>query len=133
MVIASIKDMTVYKKSYQQAMAIYYESKGWPRVENYSLTDQSRRSSRSVPANLREAWAKRRYRPHFLSKLSDCDAENSETDTWLDIALDCGYLSEETHARLVSENREIGRMLGAMIKTPDPFLFKECHGAHIGT
>jgi four helix bundle protein len=72
--------------------------------------------------NLREAWAKRRYGAHFVSKLTDCDGENSETDTSLDFAKDCGYITNQEHAELTAETCEIGKMLGSMIQTPDPFL-----------
>lgn len=72
--------------------------------------------------NLREAWAKRRYEAHFVNKLTDCDGENSETDTALDFAKDCGYLDAETHKRLTEEAKEIGRMLGGMLRNPKPFL-----------
>ena len=99
-------------------------SQKWPKDEKYSLTDQIRRSSRSVCANLREAWAKRRYEAHFISKLSDCDGENSETDTWLDYAHDCGCLFQEKHAELTKAAVEVGKMLGAMLKNPTPFLLK---------
>ena len=84
-------------------MRIFEVSKQFPSEEKYSLTDQIRRSSRSVCANLREAWAKRRYPAHFTSKLTDCDGENSETDSWLDFALDCGYLSGQVHDELSAE------------------------------
>ena len=87
--INSAKDLSVYKKAYALAMEIFTISKQWPSEEKFSLTDQIRRSSRSVCANLREAWAKRRYQAHFISKLTDSDGENSETDTWLDFAKDC--------------------------------------------
>ena len=89
MLIKSAKDLEVYKKAYSLAMEIFEISKTWPSEEIYSLTDQIRRSSRSVCSNLREAWAKRRYEAHFIAKLTDCDGENSETDTWLDFARDC--------------------------------------------
>jgi four helix bundle protein len=124
MQINSAKDLNVYKKGYALSMAIYEESRKWPANERYSLTDQIRRSSRSVCANLREAWAKRRYEAHFVSKLSDCDGENSETDTWLDYARDCNYLAEKTHATLVDECAAIGGMLGTMLNNPKPFLLK---------
>ena len=94
MIINSAKDLKVYKTAYDLAMAIYEISKKWPMEEKYSLTDQVRRSSRSVCSNLREAWAKRRYEAHFISKLTDSDGENSETDTWLDFARDCKYISD---------------------------------------
>jgi four helix bundle protein len=102
-------------------------SKEWPTDEKYSLTDQIRRSSRSVCANLREAWAKRRYEAHFISKLSDCDGENSETDTWLDYARDCGYIAAEKHAELTMEVVAVGKMLGGMLNNPSPFLLKPNH------
>lgn len=86
------------------------------------MTDQIRRSSRSVCLNLREAWAKRRYEAHFLSKLTDCDGENSETDSSLDFARDCGYISIEEHKTLMAENREVGKMFGSMINKTDSFL-----------
>ncbi len=72
--------------------------------------------------NLREAWAKRRYEAHFISKLTDCDGENNETDSSLDFARDCGYISEDKHRELLELNREVGKMIGSMIKTPAPFL-----------
>ena len=105
-------------------MAIFRLSKTWPGEERFSLTDQIRRSSRSVCANLREAWAKRRYEAHFISKLTDADGENAETDTWLDFARDCGYLSTEDHKRLAANCREIGAMLGSMLNNSTPFLIK---------
>jgi len=122
--INSAKDLEVYKKAYALSMAIFHLSKEWPKDEKYSLTDQVRRSSRSVCSNLREAWAKRRYEAHFISKLSDCDGENSETDTWLDYARDCGYLAIGKHAELASEVVEVGKMLGSMLNTPELFLLK---------
>ena len=97
-------------------------SKRFPPEEKYAMTGQVRRSSRSVCMNLREAWAKWRYPAHFLSKLTDCDGENGETDTSLDFAKDCGYLSVGEHKDLTSRSAEVGRMLGAMIRNPDPFL-----------
>ncbi len=122
--INSAKDLDVYKKAYALSMAIFHLSKEWPKDEKYSLTDQVRRSSRSVCSNLREAWAKRRYEAHFISKLSDCDGENSETDTWLDYARDCGYLAAEKHAALTGESVEVGKMLGSMLNNPTPFLLQ---------
>ena len=122
--IKSAKDLRVYQKAYGLAMEIFNISKTWPGEEKFSLTDQIRRSSRSVCANLREAWSKRRYEAHFISKLTDADGENSETDTWLDFARDCGYLSVSDHSRLVKGCREIGAMIGAMLNDPTPFLLK---------
>lgn len=120
--INSAKDLEVYKKAYALSMRIFRLSKDWPSEEKYSLTDQIRRSSRSVCANLREAWAKRRYEAHFISKLSDCDGENSETDTWLDYARDCKYISMDEHALLVDYVNQVGNMLGSMLKRPSSFL-----------
>jgi four helix bundle protein len=102
-------------------MEIFSITKRFPSEEKYALSSQIRRSSRSVCLNLREAWAKRRYEAHFLSKLSDCDGENSETDSSLDFARDCEYISAEIHQKLTSECREIGRMLGTMMKKPASF------------
>jgi four helix bundle protein len=124
MQINSAKDLEVYKKAYAVSMQIFQLSKLWPAEEKYSLIDQVRRSSRSVCSNLREAWAKRRYEAHFISKLSDYDGENSETDTWLDYARDCGYLAEDKHAELTGQIIEVGKMLGGMLRNPDPFLLK---------
>ena len=120
--INSAKDLNVYRKAYAISMEIFNLSKGWPTEERYSLTDQIRRSSRSVCANLREAWAKRRYEAHFINKLTDCDGENAETDTWLDYAKDCEYISVAQHKHLRDESEAVGRMLGKMLNNPTPFL-----------
>ncbi|MBW2321451.1 MAG: four helix bundle protein [Deltaproteobacteria bacterium] len=125
MQIRSAKDLKVYQKAYSLAMEIYQLSKSWPSEERYSLTDQIRRASRSVCSNLREAWAKRRYEAHFISKLTDSDGENSETGTWLDFALDCGYLDPSDHLRLTTECKHIGSMLGSMLNKPKPFLLRD--------
>ncbi len=97
MLIKSAKDLEVYKKAYTLAMEIFEISKLFPAEEKYALTSQIRRSSRSVCLNLREAWAKRRYEAHFINKLTDCDGENSETDSSLDFALDCKYINLGKH------------------------------------
>ena len=120
--IQSAKELIVYQKSYALAMRIFEISKRFPSEERYALTSQIRRSSRSVSMNLCEAWAKRRYEAHFVSKLSDCDAENSETDTSLDFARDCGYITITEHRELVAQSEEVGRMLGEMIRFPIKFL-----------
>src|SRR5436853_2686987 len=116
MQIESAKDLKVYKLAYELAMEIFEITKKFPPEERYALTGQIRRSSRSVCMNLREAWAKRRYEPHFVSKLTDCDGENNETDTLLDFAKDCAYITADQHQALVAKCAEIGRMLGGMIK-----------------
>ena len=122
MILKSAKDLHVYARAYELSMRVFQLSKSFPVEERYVLTSQIRRSSRSVCLNLREAWAKRRYVAHFISKLSDCDGENSETDTSLDYARDCGYISPDEHRRLAEFCCEIGKMLGSMIKTPERFL-----------
>ena len=122
MPVQSAKQLDVYKRAYELSMAILRLSKDFPADERYSLTSQIRRSSRSVSLNLREAWAKRRYAAHFVMKLTDCDGENSETDTSLDYALDCEYINKSVHAELTAACAEIGKMLGAMIRNPNSFL-----------
>jgi four helix bundle protein len=124
MAVQSVKELEVYKKAYALAMDVFRVSRSFPAEEKYALTSQIRRSSRSVSMNLREAWAKRRYEAHFVSKLTDCDGECNETDTSLDFAKDCGYIADDQHKMLAEANREIGRMLGSMISNPAPFLLR---------
>ena len=123
--INSAKDLTVYKKAYGLAMRVFEISTRFPPEEKYALTSQIRRSSRSVSLNLREAWATRRYEAHFISKLTDCDGENSETDSPLDFARDSAYLTKEDHAELTAVGQEVGKMLGRMIQNPQPFLLSD--------
>ena len=124
MQIKSARDLIVYQKAYALAMEILEASKKFPAEEKYSLTDQIRRFSRSVCTNLREAWAKRKYEAHFVSKLTDADGENGGTETWLDFALDCEYLSKGDHAMFTEKCREVGAMLGSMINDPSSFVLK---------
>ena len=119
--IESFRDLKVYQTSFELQQEIFEVSKGFPREELYSLVDQIRRSSRSIGANIAEAWQKRRYEAHFVSKLTDSDAEQTETQHWLDTALACGYISNEKHHTLIEKCREIGRMLGSMITKPESF------------
>lgn len=121
MAATSFRDTTVYKKAFQQAMSIYECSKNFPKEEKYSLTDQVRRSSRSVCANLAEAYRKRRYPAHFISKLTDCDAENSETLVWLDFALQCQYIDNKVHQELFDLNNEVGKLLYHMINNIEKY------------
>jgi four helix bundle protein len=123
--IFSAKDLAVYQKAFANSMTIFEESKTFPVEERYALTSQIRRSSRSVCLNLREAWAKRRYELHFISKLTDCDGENGETDSSLDFALACVYISNQVHQELSAANNEIARMLSSMIRSPEKFLLKK--------
>ena len=125
MIIQSAKELEVYKLSFALANEIFQVSKSFPKEETYALTDQVRRSSRSVSANLREALAKRRYPAHFISKLTDADGELNGTDTWLDFALEANYIDTAMHKDLSDRCRHIGAMLGKMINNPDPFLRKK--------
>ncbi len=122
MQINSAKELNVYQRSYELSMRVFEVTKTFPLEERYALTSQIRRSSRSICLNLREAWAKRRYEAAFIAKLTDCDGENSETDSALDFARDCGYVDLETHNELTRLTVEIGKMLGSMIQRPEKFL-----------
>jgi four helix bundle protein len=121
MQIRSAKELRVYQEAFALAMEIFEASKRFPTDERWALTGQIRRSSRSVCNNLREAWAKRRYESHFISKLTDCDGENAETDTSLDFALRCGYITSSEHELFVKQSESVGRMLGKMIAQPQMF------------
>src|SRR5258706_11820018 len=115
MQINSPKNLNVYKKAYTLAMKVFELSKRFPDQERFALTSQIRRSSRSICLNLREAWAKRRYEAHFVSKLTDCDGENGETESSLDFARDCGYITGAQHQETTDACRQIGRMIGSML------------------
>ena len=117
----SFRDLIVYQKARAVTKRVFEISKGFPREEMYSLTDQVRRSSRSVGAQITEAWAKRRYEKHFISKLSDADGEQQETQHWIETAADCGYLKVETVQNLNAELSEIGRMLNSMMEKAESF------------
>lgn len=119
------KDLTVYKKAFQLAMEIYEISKKLPKEEKYSLTDQIRRCSRSVCGNLGEAYRKRRYPKHFISKISDSDSENAETQVWLQFANSCSYINQSEFDDLMNKSLEIGRMLSHMIEHPGKYGVKE--------
>ena len=115
------KDLMAYIKAFQLANDIYDVSSRFPREEKYSLTDQIRRSSRSVCANLAEAYRKRDYPKHFFLKLTDCQGENSETLVWLDFALQYNYNTIDEYNRLIELNNEVGRLLTYMMNNPDKF------------
>ncbi len=115
------KKLLAYQKAFDLAMDIFEISKSFPKEETYSLTDQIRRSSRSVCANLSEAYRKRIYPKHFVSKLTDADGENSETNTWLDFALACKYISQEEHVMCSEEGKNIGKLINYMINNPGKF------------
>jgi four helix bundle protein len=116
-----VQDLIAYRKGFKLAMDIYEISKSFPKEETYSLTDQIRRSSRSICANLSEAYRKRRYPKHFISKLTDCDAENGETQTWLEFAVACKYISLEQFELLNEESLEVAKLLNYMILNPEKF------------
>lgn len=115
------KDLKVYRLAYRLAMQVFELSRSFLVEERYSLTDQARRSSRSVCANLAEGFRKRQYPNHFVSKLSDADSEATETQVWLDFALDCGYMSSDHHDELIEQYGEVGKMIGSMIAHPERF------------
>jgi four helix bundle protein len=116
------RDLNVYQLAYKLAMEIFEISKAFPKEETYSLTDQIRRSSRSVSVNIGEGYRKRKYPKHFSSKMTDADGECTETQIWLDFARDCKYIKEEVRNKLFEEYKEVGRMLGSMADNPDKFL-----------
>ena len=115
------KDLIVFQKAYKLAMDIFEASKEFPPEEKYSLTDQKRRSSRSVCTNLVEAYRRRKYRPYFLSKLSDSETENAETQVWFDFSKDCKYLALDNYNDFTFRNDEVGKMIWAMIQNPEKF------------
>ena len=115
------RDLKVFQLAYDLAMEIFHLSKSFPVEEKYSLTDQIRRSSRSVAANIVEGFRKRRYPNMLINKLTDCDGEAAETQVWLDFAFDCGYLSKVNHDRLIEGYEEVGKMLGGMMANASKF------------
>jgi len=117
-----LNNLKVYQKAFGLAMKIFEESKQFPKEEKYSLTDQMRRSSRSVSANIAEAYRKRKYPAHFLSKLSDADMENTETQVWLEFSISCKYFSKPTYESFLTDSQEIGRMIDYMMQHPEKFV-----------
>ncbi len=116
--VTHFKELRVYQQAFEAARRIYRLSKQWPKEERYALTDQIRRSSRSVCSNIAEAWRKRRYPAHFISKLSDSDSEAAETQVWLDFALDCGYITQQDHEALYATYENIAGGLVNMMAHP---------------
>ena len=119
--ILSFHDLRVYQKSFDLQQAIFQTSQAWPREEKYSLTDQVRRSARSIGANVAESWAKRNYPAHFISKLTDADGELQETSHWLSTAAACGYITATEHIKFQNLIAEIGKKLGKMLSMPEKF------------
>ena len=124
--ILSFRDLRVYQQAFQLQQWIFQVSRDWPGEEKYALTDQVRRSSRSIGANLAESWSKRGYPAHFVSKLADADGELQETSHWLSTALMCDYVAADQHAELQVQLEEIGRMIGTMMSMPQKFILKSC-------
>ena len=124
--IDSFEDLDVYQLALELQQEIFELTKTFPKEETYSLTDQIRRSSRSVGANITEAWAKRRYPAHFISKLSDSDGEQNETRHWLRSAHECKYISETNCDALIDKCKAVGRKLGNMMQYPEKWRPKRC-------
>jgi four helix bundle protein len=123
-IAAGCKDLVAYQKAFQLVLDIFSTTKSFPAEERYSLTDQIRRSSRSICSAIAEAYRKRKYRPYFKNKMSDADSENSETQVWLDFAIAHHYISKEKHTDLIQKSEEIGKMLNHMIEYPEKFQTK---------
>jgi four helix bundle protein len=119
--ITTFKELRVYQQSCELDLAVFCETKRFPREEAYSLTDQVRRSSRGIGANISEAWAKRRYLAHFISKLTDADAELQETRHWLSRAFAYGYISDPAFNDFEARCDRVGSMLGRMLQNPEDF------------
>ncbi len=126
--ITNHQDLKVYQMAFDAAMKIFEVSKKFPVEERYSLTDQIHRSSRSVCANLAEAWRKRRYLAAFVAKLNDCEAEAAETQTWIEFAVKCNYLDIDTGREIYSNYNKILGSLVNMINNPNPWLIKKTVG-----
>jgi four helix bundle protein len=122
--IRHFSDLIVWQKAFALGIKVFAASKTWPKEEKYALIDQVRRSSRSVGANIAEAWGKRRYEAHFISKLSDADAELHETEHWLRFALAHGYVTQSELTEMTGLLDEVGRMLGSMMAKPAPFILE---------
>jgi four helix bundle protein len=123
--ITTHRDLEVYSKAFDAAMELFEASKGFPKEETYSLTDQVRRSSRSVCANLAEAWRKRRYEAAFVSKLSDCEAEAAETQTWIEFAVKCDYMNRDVGAKLYKIYDEVLGTFVGMINHPETWIIEK--------
>lgn len=119
--MGTFRDLTVYKKAFSLSMTLFEKTKVFPAEEKYSLTDQARRSSRSVCVNLAEGYRKRRYPAHFVSKMTDADMENTETQVWLDFALACNYVTESEYNSFLNQSEEVGRLLQHMITNPEKY------------
>ncbi len=126
MKVVNHRDLVAYQKAFDLQQAVFEISRQFPKDEMFALTDQCRRSSRSIGANIAEAWRKRWYEAHFVSKLTDADGENAETEHWLDTALACRYIDPKHHTDLLSISAEVGKLIGSMIQNAPRW----CAGVH---
>ena len=121
----SFKTLLAYQKAFELSMEVFELSKSFPKEETYSLTDQIRRSSRSICTNIAEAYRKREYQKHFISKLTDADSENSETQVWIDFSNSCNYIDLELQQNLTNKSIEVRRLINFMIANPEKFGVKK--------
>jgi four helix bundle protein len=121
----SFKTLLAYQKAFELSMEVFELSKSFPKEETYSLTDQIRRSSRSICTNIAEAYRKRAYQKHFISKLTDADSENSETQVWIDFSNSCEYINLEQQQNLTTKSIEVGKLINFMIANPEKFGVKK--------
>jgi four helix bundle protein len=119
--MGSFRDLIVYKKAFKLAMDIFKMTANFPEEEKYALTTQIRKSSRSVCSSIGEGYRKRKYQAHFVSKMTDSDMENSETQVWLDFSLSCKYISRDVYNEYLERSEEIGKMLNHMIENPEKY------------
>ncbi|MFZ2430544.1 MAG: four helix bundle protein [Lutibacter sp.] len=121
----SFKTLLAYQKAFELSMEVFELSKSFPKEETYSLTDQIRRSSRSICTNIAEAYRKRAYQKHFISKLTDADSENSETQVWIDFSNSCSYINIKLQQNLTTKSIEAGKLINFMIANPEKFGVKK--------
>ncbi len=120
--MGNYRTLLAYQKAFEVAMEIFEISKSFPPEEKYSLTDQIRRSSRSVCTNLAESYKRRRYKDYFVSKLNDSETENAETQVWLDFSIACKYITQGKYESLIAKNDEVGKLIWYMINNPGKYL-----------
>jgi len=123
--MGTFRDLTVYKKAFKLSMEIYQATKKFPDDEKFGLISQIRRSSRSVCSSIGEGYRKRIYEAHFVSKSTDADMENTETQVWLDFALSCNYINNEEYKELMDKSEEVGKLLNHMIQNPKKYSLAE--------
>lgn len=119
--MSTFRDLKVYQKAFKLAMDIFHLTKSFPEEEKYGLTSQIRRSSRSVCSSIGEAYRKRKYPAHFISKVTDSDMENSETQVWLDFSFSCKYINKQIYLEYKLRSEEVGKMLNHMIENPEKY------------